>query len=148
MNVGKALYAGFVILLILSQGNVSAVSSFHPVLDFRAPQSLFEHIQIGLHDIYADLETGSQQNSAHASLLQAACHRMDQLTADYDSLINTRRNHQIASEDKQFLQKMIDRIDALIEQLEGSDNQEQSDDVQEAYRSMKAACGHFKDRVA
>lgn len=121
-----------------------SVASVDPIVDLRVPRSLFEELHEGMNDVYLSLESASGMNVEDmANILADAQSGLDQLSSRYDSLINTTRNNQVYNDDKEFLQRMIDRIDQLLEELEGEKGIP-SDELQ----TVRSLCQSLKRQIA
>jgi len=152
------LFKFYVILTILiHKKNIqtSDIGNFRnnvdPVVDLRTPRSLMEDMHNGLNDVYMVLETGLEEPADNVShIAQSAQGDLDKLSDMYDSMLDTTRGNQVYNEDKEFLQKMIDRINSMIEALEGNSSVVDNDqeDTQEALRSVKASCNSFKAKIS
>lgn len=131
-------------LLVISLGLCESLQSFDPIVDFRTPRSLFEELHVGMNDVYVALESIFASDADLSGALQNAQNGLMQLSQQYDLLVNTTKNHQVCNEDKEFLQTMIDRINELLEQLEGMDQADHS----EMIRSAQILCQSLKQRVS
>lgn len=118
------------------------IKAIDPIIDFRAPQSLMESLQEGINVVYHSLQSG---NIAKAEL-QNAESQLSDLMSLCDSTMNTTRQHHVNEDDKAFLQKMIDRIDQLIDQLEKTDDKEEQD--RSMIRSIRSLCHNLKDKIS
>lgn len=129
---------------------VSTVEKFDPIVDLRSPRSLFEDLHTGINGIYASLQSGLDSRADLLSLLQSAENELNDLSNMYDSMINTTRAHRVHHDDKEFLQKMIDRITSMIDELEGSsDTYEEADEnIQSELRSVRSVCDTFKAKIS
>ena len=143
-------------LIILGKKNMQTQdmtmqnNGIDPVVDFRTPRSLFEDMHSGLSDVVVELQDSLADNIAIYMVAQSAQNHMDRLSDMYDSISATTRGSQVHSEDKEFLQKMIDRINSMIEALEGNVDQDahSQDDAQESLQSAKAACYSFRAKIS
>lgn len=126
---------------VVTAGNVD------PIVDLRAPRSLFEALHAGINDIYVSLQSGLEDNAELLSIAQGVENDLNGLSDMYDSMINTTRAHQVYHDDKEFLQKMIDRITSMIDSLENNGNEEIEEEVQSALRSVKNVCDSFKAKI-
>lgn len=82
------------------------------ITDFRSPVSLTETLQEGLNEILYSLDQASDD------FLLRLEERLVDLNTSFDELSCTTRYNQILRIDKESLQKMISKIDQLIEELE------------------------------
>lgn len=82
------------------------------ITDFRSPVSLTETLQEGLSEILYSLDKASDD------FLLRLEERLVDLNTSFDELSCTTRYNQILRIDKESLQKMISKIDQLIEELE------------------------------
>lgn len=82
------------------------------ITDFRSPVSLTETLQEGLNEILYSLDQTSDDFLLHVE------QRLTDLNSAFDELSCTTRYNQVLRIDKETLQKMIDKIDRLIEELE------------------------------
>lgn len=112
-----------------------------PMSDLRVPHSLFETLHTGLNSVYVKLDSSGKVSS---ELLHSVQSEVNSLSGSFDSMINTRKMNSVSDEDRAFLQSLIDRIDTMIENLEGSDAEENSEIVEKT-RSM---CQYLKDKIA
>lgn len=127
---------------------VSGVESFDPVVDLRTPRSLFELLHVGINDVCSSLQFELDNRGNLLTVLQTVENTLNDLSNTYDSMINTTRTHHVHHDDKEFLQKMIDRITDMIDQLENNDSdQEPKEEVQAALRSVKSSCDSFKAKI-
>ncbi len=135
-------------LLVISLGLCgSSLQGFDPIVDFRTPQSLFEELHLGMNDVYVALESIFSSDADLSGALENAQNGLVGLSQRYDLLVNTTKNHQVCNnEDKEFLQTMIDRIDELLEQLEGSN--EDKVDNREMIGSARMLCQSLRRRVS
>jgi len=111
--------------IIFSGGAFSTVGqsfTFDPMVDFRSPQSLIEILHEGLVTIEGRLNSCCDSNDDIGSMLVAVGSELVKLNESYDSMVNRSKMHTVYSEDIEFLQKMIDKIDTMIHSLEKSVN--------------------------
>lgn len=104
------------------------------MVDFRYPVSVMEQVHTNLAQILYSLEfkTVYKGNSTQEVLDTS----METLQEVDDLLVN---KHNIKPEDVDFLQSMIDRIDSLIEHLEGEDSRVQD---------IHTMCASIKDKLS
>ena len=126
---------------------LTSLSRVNPIVDLRSPRSLFEDLHNGINDIYVSLQSALDSKFDLSSVAQSALDDLDRLSGMYDSMVDTTRNHHVRSDNKEFLQKMIDRITDMIDALEG-DSQEVDDEAQELLDTVKRSCGTFKEKIS
>ena len=91
-----------------------------PMVDFRAPKSLTELLQEGLLSLEAELrDCVIHIKSSDISKIEV---QLKQLNDTYDTMVGRSRMNTLYSSDGEFLQKLIDRINTMIQQLEKSDS--------------------------
>lgn len=127
---------------------ISTVGSVDPIVDLRAPRSLFEVLHTGINGIYVSLQSGLDSQADVLDLLQTTENELNNLSGMYDSMINTTRTHQVYHDDKEFLQKMIDRITSMIDELENNDTEEIEEETQAGLRSVRSVCDTFKAKIS
>lgn len=125
---------------ILNAQQKRHVKNIDPIMDFRVPKSLMESLQEGVNGVYGSL----QSDSFSIDTLQGVESQLNELVHLYDNNINTTRNNYVNDDDKAFLQKMIDRIDVLIAEIEGTSTDEHHKSV---IRSIHNACQTLKHKV-
>ena len=91
-----------------------------PMVDFRAPQSLTERMQEGLIAVDGMLQGSSNGAEGLGSVLSDVLSELTALSSMYDSMIGKSNINRVHNEDREYLQKMIDRIDSMIHELERS----------------------------
>ena len=94
--------------------------SFDPMIDFRSPHSLTEVLQEGFIAVEAGLKACENNPDEMEEYLSRASSELQRLHGSYDDMINRSKVHTVYRDDREFLQRMIDRIDSMIEVLEGS----------------------------
>ena len=105
---------------IFSCVSISAMPTFDPMIDFRAPHSLTEVLQEGLISIEGLLQEGVDKGDEIGSTLSSVSSELFKLNNAYDGMIDRSKIHTVYRDDRAFLQKMIDRIDNMIRELEQS----------------------------
>lgn len=133
-------------LLVISLSLYGSLKSFDPIVDFRTPRSLFEELHVGMNDVYVALESIFSSDADLNGALQNAQSGLVQLSQRYDLLVNTTKNHQVCNEDKEFLQRMIDRIDELLQELESAN--EDKNDNREMIGSARMLCQSLRRHVS
>lgn len=113
-----------------------------PIIDFRVPQSLMESLQEGLNNVYVSL----QADVISKSVVKKIHDELSELITLCGSSINTTRSNHVNDDDKMFLQKMLERIDQLIEQLEG--NSGQSDIESNDFQSIRSLSQTLKSKIS
>ncbi len=103
--------------------------SLDPMIDFRSPYSLTEVLQEGLIAIEADLQGCADNPGEMGEYLSHASSELYRLHGAYDEMINRSKMHTVYRDDREFLQKMIDRIDSMISALEGSSDISEQDSL-------------------
>ena len=91
-----------------------------PMIDFAVPQSLTEHLHEGLIAVETLLASSFDQIDEAGSLLTEISSQLTALNNSYDTMIGKSNINKVYSDDREFLQKMIDRIDSMIHELEKS----------------------------
>lgn len=133
---------------MLANENISFANQVDPIVDLRAPRSLFEVLHNGINDVYVSFQSALEANANISDISQSAECNINHLSDVYDSMVNTTRNHNVYHDDKEFLQKMIDRITSMIDELENSDNEESSKDAKQSLRSVRISCDSFKAKIS
>lgn len=111
-----------------------------PVSDFRYPPSLVEILHTKINNIHCTLDGEIRQIHRSLNLSSLEQEFLD-LSTLYDETVNTSQHHTMRSDDKEFLEKMIERIDQLIAQLEGTDKKK-------SYQQLKSLSDEFKQKIS
>ncbi len=93
-----------------------------PISDFRAPSSLFELLHEGLGKILQlceELSTPVRSESASIKFSEIE-HEIQLMHDTYAQIDHSSKLHMVYRNDKEFLQKLIDRIDTMIQDLQRS----------------------------
>jgi hypothetical protein len=119
--------------------NAIQAHTFDPMVDFRTPHSLTELMHEGLISIESILD-GSGEDMT--SSLSRSLFELSRLNSSYDEMINRSKIDTVYRDDREFLQRLIDRIDSMIHSLEGSPDLSQEDQAllsenSEQVRSLK-----------
>ena len=102
--------------------------------DFRCPVSLTEIVHEAVVGVIYRLENGMQSKSSKGNdILDTSFAMLEEVDATLPD------RHNIRSEDREFLQNMIDRIDSLILHLEGED--------QHKVVMIQNLCGSIKNKL-
>lgn len=98
------------------------------VTQFRAPMSLSELLHEGLLSVQDDIENAAAlEGNAAESMFTATLEKIESLQNLYD-LRNTKSGlNEIHTDERDFLQTLIDRIDQMIQKLEGDSSTTQSE---------------------
>ena len=120
--------------------NAIQAHTFDPMIDFRAPYSLTELMHEGLISIESILHDCSGDDMAPS--LSRCSSELARLNSSYDEMINRSKIDTVYRDDREFLQRLIDRIDSMIHNLEGSPDLSQEDQAllsenSEQIRSLK-----------
>jgi len=99
-----------------------------PMVDFRAPQSLTERMQEGLIAVEGMLQGSSGNAEGLGAVLSDVLSELTVLSDVYGSMIGKSNINRVYNEDREYLQKMIDRIDSMIHELERSVNLSDEDE--------------------
>lgn len=117
-------------IVSLHQNRASQVQ-VDSMVDFRYPVSVMEQVHTNLAHVLYDLEMKPVHKShLQNDVIDTSIHTLQEV----DDLL-TSKQHNIKSEDIDFLESMIDRIDKLIEHLEGDDDRAAS--VRDMCQSIK-----------
>ncbi|MBI2353031.1 hypothetical protein HYV11_02185 [Candidatus Dependentiae bacterium] len=134
----------FFSLLLFSFLHHFSIKSLNPFTDFRSPRSLLEEMHIKMSDICLLLESAlAKGNDDLSSIFSDVSTSMDYLAIRYGLLANTSKNHRVNHEDKEMLQKMIDRIDQLLKELEDGNK----DDAKKDLQKVRSLCFSLKDQM-
>ena len=98
-------------------------------LSFRPDPTLFENVHGGVVVVLSDLQRPDVN-------MDALIQEIEGLQSEVETQLGTSQDNTIRSDDREYLQKMIDRIDQLINALEGS-NPRKAD-------QLRASCGELK----
>ncbi|OGB85815.1 hypothetical protein A3J41_02955 [candidate division TM6 bacterium RIFCSPHIGHO2_12_FULL_38_8] len=94
-----------------------------PVMDFRTPFSLNELLHEGLNEVQSLLQQVALVPDANVSELLTRSHlTISAMIDSYDAMVGSSNLHAMYRDDRDFLQTLIDRIDAMIQNLEGGNN--------------------------
>lgn len=91
-----------------------------PMIDFRTPYSLTELLHEGLISIESILHDCGDGDMTSA--LSKSSSELSRLNSSYDEMINRSKIDTVYRDDREFLQRLIDRIDSMIHSLEGTPN--------------------------
>ena len=89
-------------------------------LQFRTPYSLGELLHDGLVAVEEKVQEGIQSSDSLVSSLEVSAMILDDLHNQYQGIVDKSNMHTMQRDDRDFLQRMIDRIDQMIQTLEGS----------------------------
>ncbi|MCX5923896.1 MAG: hypothetical protein NTZ68_00515 [Candidatus Dependentiae bacterium] len=137
----SVMYAGRVFSHM--QGN--HYRSLDPTVDFRAPQSLTERMHEGLITVEAILQGASGTNEGLGAILSDLSSELVRLSDAYDSMIGKSNRDRVYGGDREYLQKMIDRIDMMIHELERSVNL--SDEDESVLRENIELVGQLRSKM-
>ena len=134
--------------LLQATQQLEHMRNINPIIDLRSPRSLYEELHDGIDNIYVSLESCLNLSNNLLSVLENAKNDLSALSKTYDNTINTTRNHQVYREDKESLQKMIDRLTALIDELENKSDNNIDQLTQDAVKSVKGCCDNLKTKIS
>lgn len=98
------------------------------VTQFRTPLSLGELLHEGLLVVQEDIENLSQLHGQEAEkILQDSFKKIESLQDLYDLMNSKSGLNEIHADERDFLQKLIDRIDQMIQNLEGNSSDSDGD---------------------
>lgn len=115
-------------------------------LQFRAPYSLGELLHDGLVSVEEKIREVVSQDELTVSGLDASAQIIEQLSVQYDLMIDKSNMHSMHRDDRDFLQTMIDRIDQMIQALETT--RSLSGVGQDAVQKNLELLSDLKDRLA
>lgn len=131
-----------------STSTISGMSTVNPIADLRSPRSLCELLHSEINTIYGNLQSSSTSPCELLDALRSANDSFGRLSDAYDTMVNTTRNHQVHQGDKEFLQKMIDRINMLLVDLEPTLTEPDSAEIEDALRSVKGSLDTFAAKIS
>lgn len=113
-------------------GLVSCMNNFATttmiVTQFRTPLSLSELLHEGLLSVQEDIEQISlSKEDETKNILTISLEKIEHLQNLYDLMNSKSGLNGIHADERDFLQGLIDRIDQMIQTLEGSSSTSQSD---------------------
>ncbi len=93
--------------------------SYNPMIDFQVPYSVSEQIHEALFSLERMLHDTTIKNTDRVLLVN---HRLQDLEQMSQKISDTHTFHAIYRDDRQTLQTLIDRIDALLAILQNDEN--------------------------
>ena len=107
-----------------------------PMSDFRTPFSLNELLHEGLSEVQSCLNQMALVPDANISeLLTRSQITISAMIDSYDAMIGSSNLHSMYRDDRDYLQTLIDRIDVMIQNLEG-ENKMSEQDSQNLYKNV------------
>ncbi|MBI2344884.1 hypothetical protein HYV10_02310 [Candidatus Dependentiae bacterium] len=107
------------------------------VTQFRAPLSLGELLHEGLLLLQEDIEQmGVSKEYEGSDMLTKSLQKIDDLHSLYDLRNSKSGLNEIHTDERDFLQGLIDRIDQMIQKLEGSSSESNSDLIRKNIDSL------------
>ncbi len=103
----------------MSFSHMNVYRTIDPMLDFVVPQSLTQCLHEGFIAVEDMLSNFSDTQHA-GPLLSDVSSALKRLHDTYDTMIGKSNINRLYNDDREFLQKMIDRIDSMIQDLEKS----------------------------
>ncbi len=125
----KPLFFLFSMLILICSYHKD-ISADNIVTQMRTPVSLGELLHEGLLTIQEDIgQLEKQSSSDREIILTYSLQKIGDLQNLYDTMNAKSRLNEIHNDERDFLQTLIDRIDQMIQQIEGktSDSDSQND---------------------
>lgn len=120
----KAIISALLLVGMVSPGRRTSCNSKLvagiDALQFRAPYSLGELLHDGLVAVEEKVQEVLENNDLVISSLESSATILDDLHNQYQGMVDKSNMHTMQRDDRDFLQSMIDRIDHMIQTLEGS----------------------------